>query len=140
MQGLRYANDSEVNIIDEIRNDIHGAALLKDWLGEGADPVPMWVAERRAYICELCPENRPGNMWEVVKHAVADWIKGQIEVKRKIQLSLTNENKLGMCSACGCCNRLKCWVPIEHIKEHTPPETLSKLDSSCWIRGELKNT
>ena len=127
-----------MNVIDEIRNDARGLELLTDWLGDDGKPVDRELAECRSFICELCPENRPGPLWEVIKHMAAMWIRGEIEIKHKLSMVLPNEDKLGMCRACGCCNRLKCWTPIDHINNHFNEKARSKLPPSCWMIGELK--
>ena len=130
---------------EEIQNTMTGLELLHDWLGEG-DPVTPLLAEFRANRCimgndgEPCPMNVAPNWWDKVKSAVATVIRAQLEIKNGMNLKLTNEGHLHMCQQCGCCLKLKCWVPTKHIKEHTPPEKLQFMPSFCWIKRELEST
>ncbi len=128
-----------MSVMDEIKQDVKGLELLNDWLGEGGVPVDRALAERRAFVCELCPENRPGRLWEVIKHMAAMWIRGEIEIKQKMNLLLPNEEKIGMCSACGCCNSLKSWTPIKHINDHLSETVRGRLPRSCWVISEIKH-
>lgn len=126
-----------MTLLDEIRNDAAGAAILKDWLGDGGAPVAPVVAEARAMVCVNCPENRAPYWWEKAKNSIADAIRAHLVVKQQSGLRVSHEDEIHMCRVCGCCLRLKVWVPIEHIKEHTTPETLAKLPSHCWLLKEI---
>jgi hypothetical protein len=126
-----------MSVIEEIRMDLEGAELLADWLGEGGIPVGREKAESRSVICEACRMNRPGRIWESIKHMAALWIRKELEVRNKLGLQLPNDDKLGICNGCRCCNGLKVWTPIKHIKAHMSPEVIQKLDPSCWIKGEM---
>jgi hypothetical protein len=59
-----------------------------------------------------------------------------MEIKNRMELHVTNENKLYTCSACRCVLATKVWTPLKHITDHTKPETLEKLDARCWIWKE----
>lgn len=76
--------------------------------------------------------------WEVVKSTIADWIKSVLEIKSKMNLRLSCEDEMMMCRACGCCARLKVWVPLEVIVSKTTPEMMKKFVSDCWIKTESK--
>ena len=123
-----------MNLLERIRGDVEGAKLLSDWLGEGGIPVGLVKSQSRANICETCPHNVEAKWWDRVKHKIADTIKAQLELKHHMELSVSNENKLGMCSCCGCAIPLKVHTPIEHIKDHTPVEV--KYPHWCWITQE----
>lgn len=125
-----------MNVIDEIKKDAAGLELINDWLGDGGVPVKKELAESRALICETCPENRPGKIWEVIKHMAAMWIRREMEIKHTLDLKLSNEDNVGMCRACGCCNRLKVWTPLRHINEHTSKEVFDRFPKHCWIIKE----
>jgi hypothetical protein len=132
-----------MNLIDEFKNDVAGLSLLKDWLGEGGNPVSQSVADRRAISCRLgwgggtCPRNKEPNWWERIKSAIADTIISQLEIKQKLNLHASGEYELDMCAACGCCLKLKVWTPLEHIQAHTTREQLAKMTDFCWIKKEL---
>jgi len=131
-----------MSLIETIKNDIEGAAILRDWLGDG-DPVHPMVAEARAQRCTTgnegkpCPLNIEANWWDRVKSTIADWIRYELELKNKMELKVPQEDALGMCKACGCCLRLKVWTPIKHIKDHITPAQLKTTPGFCWIRAEI---
>ena len=133
-----------MSLFIELRNDITGTAVLRDWLGEGGSPVGQVQANRRAMACcagnggSPCPNNVAPNWWEEhVKDPIAEVIRKQLEIKNKIKLTTKHDDKLAMCSACGCNLSLKVQVPIEHIKRHTPRAVIDKLTAYCWLREEL---
>lgn len=133
-----------MNIFDEFRNDVEAALLLRDWLGEGGDPVSQAQADFRADVClhgnggEGCPLNVEPNWWDRVKDAIAETIRAELEVKRRLQLHATGEEHLSMCKPCGCCLKLKVWTPTKHIKAHTSSDTLDKMPGFCWQRIEIE--
>jgi hypothetical protein len=129
--------------MNPVREIITGAAALADWLGEGGVPVHPMLADFRAQRCTLgnngkaCPNNKEPNWWGRVKHTIADWIRKELELKENLKLEVSVEQELHMCSACGCCLRLKVWTPAKHLREHTTQETLDKMPAYCWFKKEL---
>ncbi len=130
-------------IISELRQTANGAAVLDDWLGVGANPVPLHQAELRASTClsgrggRPCQYNRAPNWWQrFVTDPIAKAIRGHLEVKNGIGLRVEKEESLHMCSRCGCCLALKVHVPIEHIKAHHKPEY--QLPAWCWQLKEME--
>lgn len=128
-------------MIAELDNDIIGAAILRDWIGGGGEPVSKELADKRAHQCLQCPMHRPAKFWEVAfKDPIARAIRRQLEMKRKMDLRLSCEEQIAMCATCGCCMRLKCWTPIKHIAEHTTDDKLSEYPKTgCWIRSEIES-
>lgn len=124
-------------MLDEIKCDLTGAQLLADWLGDGGQPVTEVLAAFRAERCLTCQFNVSPNWWEKAKQYVAAVIKRELELKHKLDLSLPEDSKLHMCSVCKCCTRLKVWVPITHIHDHTPKEMMKQFPPWCWLRKEL---
>ena len=136
-----------MNILKELRNDIEGAKLLKDWLGPDCATVPIEQAEIRAEACTnghsgmKCPMNvAPGwwNLLEQAKSEIAQTIRAQLELRNHLSLRVKNEDALHMCHVCGCCMKLKVFTPIEHIKAHTSPTQIAIYPSWCWIRREIE--
>lgn len=125
-----------MKVLEEIRNDAAGAAILAEWVGAGGEPVSYGLANSRAMVCEQCPMNRPAKWWETAKDSIAETIKKMLEVKNQMSLSVHNENKVGMCVACGCSIPLKVWVKMQHILPHTSQEVMDKLPRHCWIKTE----
>lgn len=119
--------------------------VLFDWLGSGGKPVNRLLAEHRSESCltgndgKECPHHRAPQWWENAKSAIADAILDQLSEKHKLDLYLKNEEKLKMCALCGCCMRLKPWVPIEHVKSYMTPKEILKYPSYCWIRKEISS-
>lgn len=138
-----------MNLLEELRNDVEGIQLLRDWLGDGGAPVSQMAAEHRAYTCvngkagDPCPLNKAPHWWNLLenaKSAIAETIRAELELKQHLQMRVTSEEGLAMCSACGCCLKLKVWTPIEHIRAHTTPENIDKTPLFCWMRRELKGS
>ena len=134
-----------MNILEEIRSDVRGLALLRDWLGDSLEPVSQMRAEHRAYACTHgdngypCHLNQEAGYWERAKNAVADTIRAELELKQKIGLRLSNEQSLHLCGVCRCCLRLKPFTPLEHIKAHTTIEQLNQMPKWCWMKKELEH-
>ena len=135
-----------MNILAELRNDIEGAKLLKDWLGDDCATVPMEQAEIRSLACTRGEDGRkcmfnvaPGwwNLLEQAKNEIAQTIRAELELKNHLSLRVENDDALHMCMVCGCCMKLKVFTPIEHIKAHTTPERADLYPSWCWIKHEL---
>ncbi len=112
------------------RNLLVGAAVLKDWLGDGLVPVDRVEAERRAAICVRCPNNQRGN---VLVDAAAETFRRLVEAKNDMKLVTVHDAKLETCSACSCRLTLKVWAPLDHIQKRTDAEVRAKLWSECWI-------
>lgn len=141
MSGLRRSN--LVRILDEIKSDANGAALLADWLGDGGFHVEQAEADIRASACykgyfgKPCPNNKEPNWWEKFKTSIAMTIRKQLSLKSRLKLKAHREDEIHMCSICGCCLKLKVWTPIEHIKKHTSAEMLQRYPFFCWQRMEM---
>lgn len=131
--------------IEEIQNDISGLAALRDWLGDLGEPVHPLVSEYRAKVCltgnngDRCPQDIEPNWWDRVKSVVADWIRAELEIKNRMNLTVMGEEHLHMCAACGCCLKLKVHVPTVVIKAHLTKKQLAKTPAYCWMRRETEN-
>lgn len=133
-----------MNLLNEIRNDIEGAKLLSDWIGEGV-PVRQEHATGRALVCIQgngglpCEHFTAPYWWErAFKNPIADIIRMELEIKNTCQLSTPADDWERMCRICGCCVSLKVWAPIDHIKAHTTPEMKSKFPPFCWQKREIE--
>jgi len=94
-----------MNIFEELRQDVQGVALLVDWIGSGGEPVSQIHAEHRADACvhgndgKPCPLNCEPGWWDRAKGAIAETIRGQLELKKKLNLHLSCDASLHMCKA-----------------------------------------
>jgi hypothetical protein len=133
-----------MNLLAEIRETKQGIETLSDWLGKGLMHVSQETADHRSLSCiqsdtgEPCPHNKAPHWWECHKGAIADAIKAQIEIKEKIRLKTTFDDSLHMCAICGCCLKLKVWVPIDTVADHTAPDHMQKYPSFCWQRKGIE--
>lgn len=127
-----------MSLLDELKHDAAGVAILREWLGEGGIPVSRELAEARAAVCVPCGKHRKFKWWEIAKHVVAEFITNCISLKNKLNISTSRDGELFMCGACKCCCKLKVHVDIRHILAHTSKETMSELDADCWILKEAK--
>lgn len=134
-----------MSALDEIKRDAEGIALLVDWLGDGGKPVTAAQSEHRASVCttldlgQPCQLNVEPNWWDRMKNAVAETIRKELAIKRRLNYSTSRDSSLHMCKACGCCLPLKVHVPPKHIRAHTSPEVEAKFPPGCWIKKELSN-
>lgn len=122
--------------VGSIKRVAAGIGVFLDWVGDGATPVAVEVAERRAKVCSGCIKNDGGDFKAYFTEPIAAKIKKQLEIKNDLQLKTSLDEKLTVCSACDCPLKLKVWVPLEHILEHTSKEVKTRLWSNCWILRE----
>lgn len=124
------------------RQLVSGAAILVDWLGKGAKPIPQTAAQARADICtgrlngNPCPNNNAG--WKPVE-SIASIIRSWSSKKNELGLSVEGEEKLHSCDVCLCDLKLKVHVPMATIAEQTPDAMFEKFASvapeNCWMRN-----
>ena len=85
-----------------------------------------------------CSHHKEARWWEKYKNAIADAIKGQLEIKRRLKMSTPFDDRLKMCRLCGCCMELKVWCDIKHIADHTTEQKLAEYPRWCWQAKEIK--
>lgn len=122
--------------LSSAQNVVAGAKTLADWIGSGAEPVSREQATARAAICVKCPVMAKGDLGNFFTRAAAEIIRMQIETAQDLELNTKYDKELGVCSACSCPMRLKVFVSLKPILNNIPPESKSKLHSSCWIMAE----
>ena len=104
-------------------------ATRRDWLGEGGVPAPD--AQQRAGICVQCPYNEARPFEEAFKGVVATAIRQQLELKSKLKLHVEGEERLHVCTLCGCMLTLKVHVPLHIARENTPD--WQNYPNYCWL-------
>lgn len=124
------------SVAAKARNVAAGVGVLLDWVGSGGKPVEQPLADSRAAICADCPKNDGGDWMAYFTKAITDKIRTQLEIRDDLQLRTPYDEKLTVCSACDCPLKLKVWVPLDHILDHTSEETKTKLAPQCWITSE----
>jgi hypothetical protein len=102
-------------------------------------PVEKEKAESRAKICDPCLKNQAGDWWDSIRSTIADAIRTQLSLKKKLHISTSVDDRLGTCQICSCNTRLKVHVPIEHIKNHTEEKTVKEFPGFCWVRHEIED-
>lgn len=113
-----------------------GAKTLLSWLGEGAEPVPSELAEKRSLTCAGCPFNQPAKLTDIFVRAASEMIRRQVEFAKECGLNTVNDASLGVCSACSCPLRLMVFVPLEYKIQSLDQETFDKLPEHCWVKRE----
>lgn len=116
-----------------LENARAGIGAITEWLGDGLRPVSVKDATARAEICSVCPKNQEGDFWQQLEAGAAKALKGLVQAKTDMKLFTSYDSRLFTCQACDCYLPLKVFVPLDHIKKNTRPETLAKLDPACWI-------
>lgn len=119
---------------------VAGAKTLMEWDDSGEPPVGRDLATSRASVCVACPLNQQGDWTDWFTIPAAELIQRRIQKAAARNLSTVHDERLKLCSACGCPLRLKVHVPIEWIGKRLSPEQRSRMESapSCWVIGELK--
>lgn len=115
-----------------------GAQANAEFILSGQPPVEESVATARAAVCVACPLNQPGDLGNFFERATAEMLRQAIGGLHELKLQTPHDVKLGVCSACYCPMRLKCWYPLDFISKHMNPETKSALHPSCWVTAEEK--
>lgn len=126
-----------MELLNQIKATARGAAILKEWLGDECRPVRSDKAWARAFVCAACPHNALGNWWDSVKSFLANTIRQYLAVKRAMRLTTPHDSRLGTCEVCKCNNPLQVWVPIHHVRKHTPASVIEKFPDPCWKKKEL---
>lgn len=67
-----------------------------------------------------CPHNQPKRFEELFKGVVANWVRMELELKGKLELRVEGEEKLHVCTLCGCWLPLKVHVPLKIARDNTP--------------------
>lgn len=107
---------------------------LTNWLGDGGTPVPHELAEKRAAICVSCPLNvAPDWLEKNLKEPIAQAIIKTLEIKNAMKIETSHDDKLAICSACGCVGKLHVHSPLLHILQHTQMQTMARFEPNCWI-------
>ena len=121
---------SQVKALNQARK------VLRDWLGDGGQPVPLAEAQARADICAGCPHNC-SDQWLWSK-STAFMIARQLQLRSMMSIKIEHEEKLHICDVCGCQIRLKIHAPFKHIYRHTPDSQFEKYPDFCWQKIELR--
>jgi len=132
-----------MSLLDKLSQTAKGGFIIADWLGAGGVPVIQRKADDRALCCVFgnegkpCPNNKAAHWWKKTKGSIADAIKDMLSIKNELEMKAANEDDLHMCSSCGCCLKLKVWVPIEHVQKVIDEKTLCELPAYCWMKLEI---
>lgn len=113
-----------------------GVGILLDWLGSGGRPVDKALAESRAGVCVLCPENQDPNWFQKLTGAVAEETRKLLGIKNDLALTTSVDDRLFTCQICLCNNVLKVHTPIDHVKKHTSQKTMDAFPAHCWVKKE----
>jgi hypothetical protein len=119
---------------DDLKTAARGTAVVLDWLMSGGKPVDQATANERASVCVACPHNQEGKWFTV---APAEIIRTTLSARSDLKLETPHDSQLKSCDICKCLNRLKPWVPIEHIKNKTSADVMARFPDSCWIKKEI---
>lgn len=111
-----------------------GLSLVREWLGDGLEPVGREEAERRAEICAGCGENqRPGFGGKMLARA-AQAVAALVEAKHEMRLGTSRDGELQQCNVCRCDLKLKVWVPLEHVRMGTTEQEMKAFPDVCWVK------
>lgn len=134
--GVAVAADARPTWFKQLGRLGKGVLTLANWLGDDGVPVEATLSEQRAITCADCPKNAKGDLFSFFTKPASELIRRQLEERNALNLSTTQDEQLGICSACGCPLRLKVHVPLSFIRAHMSTEDTTKLDPRCWITKE----
>jgi len=116
-----------------------GIRTLSEWYESREPGVPKEQSEARAKVCVACPLNEPGDFSKWFTIPAAEAIRRQISRFSDRHLSTTMDDKLHVCSACLCVNKLSVHVPIKLKLANLSPDVRAALHPSCWVQAEEKS-
>lgn len=130
---------SLTRLYESVRAAGTGARILADWLGEGAKPVNIALAQARANVCLGCDQNREGHKWMKLTANTVRAIAEQMREKDAQGLRVIDEERLHACARCLCPLPLKIHVPLATILAQTDEETLNSMPDYCWMTTERQS-
>lgn len=125
-------------VAESVEKAVVGARIIYEWWGEGGRPVEPELAQRRADNCMGCPKNSTDPTW---LSKFSETAREQLQLRSNLKMSVSNEEKLGVCSVCECPMKLKVHTPLTLIAERTPQSILvdlDKVEGLCWVRDEIR--
>jgi len=105
-------------------------------LGKG--PVALPLAETRAKVCVECPKNGKGDWTSYFTEPIAALARKTIEITRGMSLKTSMDDKLGVCTGCGCPLQSKVWAPLDHIIKNMPESDMKQLWEKCWVTNSTE--
>lgn len=122
----------------KLGNVAAGVKTLADWLGDSGIAVAKELSEKRASKCAKCPLNLSGDLSSFFTKPVSELIRRQLIERNELKLSTSQDEKLGICDACGCPIKLLVHVPLEYKLKHIPSAAKASLHPECWVLEEEK--
>lgn len=129
-QRLRSVVAGAANTISQLAQ---GGGILVGWVRAGGIPVEHDLAEKRASICVACPNNSKSPLTDWFTVPLSQKIAKELEERKDLNLTTSQDANLHTCSACLCPLPLKLHLPLDHILKDMKPEMKAKLHESCWI-------
>jgi hypothetical protein len=117
---------------------VAGIRTIARWEMAGGQAVDDKLANARAKVCSTCPKNDYVDISTYFTEAAAKLILLELEHRNKRKLRTDFDPLLGICSACGCVEKLKVFAPLDIILSEMKPEAKAALHESCWVRAEEK--
>lgn len=100
-----------------------------DWWGRGGKPESIEEAQRRANICLQCPNNVQGFP---IKESLVGAVRNALALKNRCKLKVENEEKLHVCSVCGCVLKLLVFTPPAVIIKDSETNQELQYPDFCW--------
>lgn len=132
----RRVQESAAAAVDRSENITAGIGVVIDWLGDSLEPVPVDLAQKRAAICAVCPQNGRPDFIQKLLAMAASGVKELVELKNDLALKTDYDDRLQHCQPCDCVLTLKVWTKLDFILAHTNERVMTELDPKCWIRNK----
>ena len=112
---------------------IAGTEVLGKWIIAGKPMVPQELADSRSEVCAGCSFNQDAKDCQVCAWPVLTRLVSKLLGDRKSK----RHADLKACASCGCSLKLKCHIPLEHLKASFSYG--EALPGWCWISAESKH-
>lgn len=117
-----------------------GVKTLNEFLDSGEPAVDKELAESRASVCAVCPQNSQDAFASWFTKPAADVIQKQLGKLSEMKLATSKDSVLQVCAVCLCPNKLSVWTPIKFIKKQMADTTVDRLRTEagqCWKLAEM---
>jgi len=113
-------------------------AIYRDLFGQDGKVVAKEESERRAAVCVKCPQNDvAGGLTKYFLKEAAHEIMAVAGMLKDMDVTTSQDAKLGVCQACECPLVAKLHISNEILKKNIKPDQVAKLDPGCWIPAAI---
>lgn len=119
-----------------------GVSVLADMFGDEGPIQDRDLAAKRALVCagttpeNKCPMNDTGDWTRFFTVPAQAVIRKALGIVKDMDLTTPHDDKLNVCTACGCPLKGKIYARVPHILAHMADSDRATLPAHCWILTE----